>query len=373
MRAGHFLGLMIACALLHQVGLAAPTKAQRDDLRHNLSDVEQWLVRARQNRDETAEQLRAAELEAAEIQMRIRSLEEERLTLQQTAGRLANERTELHRTLRTHQSAIVGYLSSAHTLGGNDLVKLILKQQDPTQVARTLVYYGYLARARAVALSETRALLDALDAKDRAIAANHAALAERQRSLATAFERLAAARAERRAVLASISEDITARESNREELAEALVTLERALLRLSREGQFDARAFTAARGRIPWPLDGEIQHRFGSRRGSGQRWSGVFIAAPEGSEIRAVHPGQVVFSSWLRGLGLLLILDHGGGFMTLYAHSATIMKRVGEFVSSGEVIATTGDTGGLREPGLYFELRSQGKPADPTTWLAARN
>ena len=367
------LGVIHACTLFAGVVAAEPTSAERDALRHDLGDVDQWLQTARRKRDSTAEQLRVVELEAAEIQLNIRSLEAERRSLEGTARQLTEERSALVRSLQAHQGAIVGYLNSAYSLGGNDLVKLILKQQDPTKIPRMLAYYGYLARARTAALSEARVLLEAVDTKDAAIEANHATLLQRERSLTLAFERLAEARETRATVLAVISRDIGLRESDREELSEALVAIERALARVTRKRQFDARTFNTARGQIPWPVEGNVTHRFGSPREGEQRWAGVFIAAPEGTEIRAVHPGQVVFSSWLRGLGLLLILDHGGGFMTLYAHTATIMKRVGEFVSSGEVIATTGNTGGRSDSGLYFELRRQGKPTDPTPWLAARN
>lgn len=373
MRAVRLFVLITVCALIHQVAFAAPTKAERDSLRRNLGAVDQWLEKARKNRDATAEQLRTLELQGAEIQTLIRSLEAQRAELARNARKLTDDRTRLDGTLRTHQSALVGYLRSAYALGGNDLVKLVLRQNDPAEVPRILAYYGYLARARTAALARTRELLDAIDEQDRAMRENQKALEERERALEEAFHRLAATRKERSAVLASISRDITTHESDREEISQALVTLERALAKLSREGQFDAETFNAARGRIPWPVAGKIEHRFGTRSEDGQKWMGVFIAAPQGTEIRAVHEGQVVFSNWLRGLGLMLILDHGGGFMTLYAHAATLMKRVGEFVNSGEVIATIGDTGGLGEPGLYFELRRQGKPADPAAWLAARN
>lgn len=368
------LGLILASTLFAATVAAEPTNVERDALRRDLGDVEEWLQTARRKRDSTAEQLRVAELEAAEIQLNIRSLEAQRRSIESTSRQLTQERGALLRSLQEHQGAIVGYLNAAYTLGGGNLVKLVLKQRDPTKIPRMLAYYGYLARARTAALSEARELLNALDAKDQAIEANHTTLLQRKHSLTRAFERLAEAREARASVLSSISLHISMRESDREELSEALVAIERALARVTRERQFDTRTFNTARGQIPWPVEkGSITHRFGSRREGEQRWAGLFIAAPEGTEIRAVHPGQVVFSNWLRGLGLLLILDHGGGFMTLYAHAATIMKRVGEFVSSGEVIATTGDTGGISDSGLYFELRRQGKPTDPTPWLAARN
>ena len=128
--------------------------------------------------------------------------------------------------------------------------------------------------------------------------------------------------------------------------------------------------FASFRGQMPWPVGGRPSNSFGARRGNGGlRWQGLVIPATEGSEVTAIHHGRVVFADWFRGSGLLLIVDHGDGFMSLYAHNEALLRDVGEWVSAGSAIATVGSTGGMAESALYFEIRENGKPTNPSSWL----
>jgi septal ring factor EnvC (AmiA/AmiB activator) len=133
----------------------------------------------------------------------------------------------------------------------------------------------------------------------------------------------------------------------------------------------DIQSFAALKGKLPWPLAGRTVVRFGSRRRpSGLRWDGLVIAAPLGTEVRAVHRGRVAFSDWLRGFGLLLILDHGDGYMTLYGYNQSLFKEVGEWVETGEPVALAGRSGGRLSPGVYFGIRVHGKPVNPIKWCS---
>ena len=135
----------------------------------------------------------------------------------------------------------------------------------------------------------------------------------------------------------------------------------------------DAEPFGAMQGKLYLPVTGRISHRFGNRRNQGKlRWDGVFIDADEGVPVHAVHYGRVVFSDWLRGFGLLVIINHGEGYMSLYGHNQALYRQTGEWVHAGEVIATVGDTGGQSRTGLYFEIRIAGEPSDPQKWCVAR-
>ena len=151
------------------------------------------------------------------------------------------------------------------------------------------------------------------------------------------------------------------------ELQRVLDMIEEALVNLELPDEY--RAFGELRGDMPWPLQGKRRNRFGQSRNSGNlRWQGVTIAAPEGSTVQAIHHGRVVYADWLRGSGLLLILAHGDGYMSLYAHNQTLLREVGEWVSAGSAIATVGDSGGQQSAALYFEIRHNGKPQNPTRW-----
>ena len=117
------------------------------------------------------------------------------------------------------------------------------------------------------------------------------------------------------------------------------------------------------------PVAGVITNRFGSRRNTDMLWRGWLINASVGSPVRAIHPGQVIFSDWLRGQGLLVVIDHGEGWLSLYARNHSLLRRVGERVSASDVIARAGNSGGGEQPGLYFEIRQQGQPVDPADWI----
>ncbi len=140
---------------------------------------------------------------------------------------------------------------------------------------------------------------------------------------------------------------------------------------VSSAGQSYGGAFEQARGKLPWPVDGRLLARFGESRGDDERtkWDGVLISAAAGSQVRAVHGGRVVFADWLRGAGLLVILDHGNGYLSLYGHNQSLLKEAGDVVKAGEAISTVGNSGGGQDtPALYFAIRQQGRPSDPAQW-----
>ena len=140
---------------------------------------------------------------------------------------------------------------------------------------------------------------------------------------------------------------------------------------VSSTGQSYGGPFEQARGKLPWPVDGRLLARFGESRGDDERtkWDGVMISAAAGSQVRAVHGGRVVFADWLRGAGLLVILDHGNGYLSLYGHNQSLLKEAGDVVKAGDAISTVGNSGGGQDtPALYFAIRQQGRPSDPAQW-----
>jgi septal ring factor EnvC (AmiA/AmiB activator) len=160
---------------------------------------------------------------------------------------------------------------------------------------------------------------------------------------------------------------LAAREQDRTQLESLLEEIDRALAQLM--PQESVEPFSAARGSMPWPVDGRITTRFGASRNLGKmRWQGVRMAAEPGSTVTAIHHGRVVYADWLRGSGLLLVIDHGDGYMSLYAHNESLLRDVGDWVTAGAPVSTVGDSGGQSEPGLYFEIRRNGKPTDPQQW-----
>ncbi len=254
------------------------------------------------------------------------------------------------------------------------LSRLLLSEEDPQELARLLAYYRYVVGARAELIDEFRATLADLDDVEADLQARRNRLATERERQAAQLAGLEDTRRERREVLARIDRDLASqgaeiaeREAERAQLETLLEEIEAAAAALM--PQDDVEPFTAAQGRMPWPVDGPVVYGFGRPRAQGKlRWQGVRMRADAGDPVRAIHHGRVVYADWLRGSGLLLVIDHGEGYMSLYAHNESLLREVGDWVSTGTPVATVGDTGGQSEVGLYFEIRKDGRPTNPARW-----
>jgi septal ring factor EnvC (AmiA/AmiB activator) len=265
--------------------------------------------------------------------------------------------------------------------GPPDALRVALSGEDPASIARALHYSSYVSRAAAAMLAGYRAGI----AESARLAADAQAQRERLRSLEQSSRadraKILAERRERRRVFERTAGEIRA--SRREikvlradenRLARLVEQIGRVVYgrveRVPEPGEVRAAPFSTLRGKLRLPVLGELTARFGAPRGAaGTEAKGVFIRAPEGRPVRAIAPGQVVYSDWMRGFGNLLIVDHGEAYLSIYANNESVLKRVGDPVSTGEAIATTGASGGNEETGLYFELRHLGKAFDPLRWV----
>ena len=357
-----------------------PLQARRRDLEEierSLLHVEQDLHARQRSREVLAAEVERYERDIAQLARADHELD---TLLEEQVGILATVQHDLD-TERAHlareRRALAALLRSAHALGSQEHLRLLLNQDDLARVGRILSYYGYLNRYRVQRLEAFAARARRLEGLRLEVAEETqrlARLAARQRDTR---ERLARAMAQRTALLADLDQTIASRADRLAALREdaealrALVTqLERQAARLP-ESEVVRQRLIDRRGRLPWPLaGGRLLERFDSLKGEGgpQRWDGVLLAAPEGSAVRAVHHGRVVYADWLRGFGLLMVLDHGDDYMTLYGHNQTLLKEPGEWIESGEIIALSGSSGGQRRAGLYFAIRYRGRPVNPEPW-----
>ena len=265
-------------------------------------------------------------------------------------------------------------INAAYILGKRSRLKLILNQEDPARTSRMMVYYGYLNQARVERLQAVKVSLEKL----KALQILEKAHLEEFQSLVVEQtqerERLEKNLSQRQHLLKFLVMD-------EHEKLQALVLLkvdEKRLQQLFSEIQESmddfpyelniAQEFSEQRGRLGWPVSGPVIKTFGARR-SASRWDGIVISAEEGVEVKSVSRGRVVFSDWLRGYGLMIIVDHGKDFMTLYAFNQSLYKEVGDWIDVGDVIAAVGKSGGRNAAGLYFGVRDQGSPLDPQKWL----
>jgi len=342
-------------------------------LRARLEKLQNELAETRGDRDEARDRLRDTE----------RRIGSGLRKLRQTESHIRRESTRLdrlHRSRRQQQTELeqrrreLGHMVRAHyTIGRQDGLKLLLSQEDPARINRMLTYYRYLADSRTARIDGLQRSLVRLEAVETEIHERRQTLTTLRTSQRAEQQDMESARAERRVALARLNAEVRNRSQEIERLKRDEARLGR-LLRdlhttLRTEPSTAVKPDLAGKGRWRLPVHGRVVARYGQPRGIGDlRWRGLFIAAAEGQPVRAMTSGRVVFADWLRGFGLLVVIDHGKGLMSLYGHNQSLYKNVGDSIEAGETLAASGNTGGPPQPGLYFEVRERGEPRNPLDW-----
>jgi septal ring factor EnvC (AmiA/AmiB activator) len=369
----------LALALLAGSRAAAQGDEERAlaAVREQIRAVEARLSRQTTERDAELRSLRRAELAAAAASEELGRVRAELRAQRARRDTLARETAEATRRLARERDALAGQVRLSYMTGREELAKLVLSQESPATLGRMLVYYDYFNRARssriAAAMREL-AVLDGLAAESARLERELTGLAQMQ---AREVEVREGARAERRVALERIETSMTdaggqieALRGEEERLSGLVLELAKLLEDLPRGAE---EPFLAQKGTLHWPVDGRVAQTYGQPRDGGPlRWNGVLLATATGTAVRAVYHGRIAFADWLPGLGLLIIVDHGGGYMSLYGHNEALLKESGDWVEPGEPIAQVGDSGGQAEPGLYFEIRLNGAPQDPRQWVRRR-
>ena len=358
-------------------GLARIKEQELEAVRDKISDLKKSMDRSARDRDRLTEDLQKAEVAIAEKRLRLKDIERERASsgkrLRDLDATIAGREAELELESE-HLSAQV---RAAYMSGRQEKMKLLLSQQDPAMFGRMMAYYRYFNDYRADNIGAVTAKIRELAAIHSEIAAEEARLADLMTTRTAELEKLATAQQERQTLLASLKEKMTAEGREIERLAAQENDLARLIAELtsilSDYPITSEQPFNEHRGRLTWPVAGTLLRDFGQPRVGGQlKWNGVVLAAPRGREVRSVYHGRVAFADWLAGMGLLVIVDHGEGYMTLYGYNETILKNAGDWVAPGDVLATVGDSGGQAEPGLYFEIRRGTQPLNPRRWVTRR-
>ena len=322
--------------------------------------------------------IRDADLALAQAASELRAVEREVARGETELARLDLREAALERGLAAQRAAVAALLRSAYVLGRYDELKLVFAPESIGDVTRLLAYHRYLQRDRvrrietiARGLAELATVRSALDATRAALDTDRAERLARRTALDAERRRqrdqlvaLESGLADRAARLAALGKDERALLGLLEKLRDAIADIPKQLA--------GAEPFASLRGNLAWPLRGALLAGFGSKSDDGRVREGVLIGAEQGAKVAAVAHGRVAYADWLKGYGLLSIVEHGDGFMTLYAHNESLLRDVGEWVAAGDEIATAGASGGSEEPGVYFELRRDGQPVDPAAWLRPR-
>lgn len=350
------------------------TRKQLQQLESEIKRINWEISSASSKRSKLQEQLRSAEIELGRLQRNIAANQREISAGKKELTELEQRRDTLEKNRSQQQARIALELKTAWQMGREGQIKVLLNQESPDTVARSMGYYRYFFRARNTLLEQFRATLLELQTLETRIDETLMQLEKRKRALSNQQSKLTRAQANREQAVSELSASISdkgtqlkQKESNREKLESLLSAIEDAVDKLELPSNYQP--FKSARGKMPWPIGGKTSNSFGRSRNEGKmRWQGVTIPTKEGTTVKAIHHGRVVYADWLRGSGLLLIIDHGDGYMSLYAHNQSLLKDVGEWVTADTPISTAGSTGGQDRAALYFEIRHKGKPTDPAKW-----
>jgi septal ring factor EnvC (AmiA/AmiB activator) len=351
------------------------SEAALSAVRKEINALQERLAAETARRDDGARALRAAEVEIAAA---TRKLAEVRgnVRAQQTARRDLTQQTDrANRRLAAEQAALARQVRSSYMTGREELFKLLLSQESPAALGRMLVYFDYYNRARSARIATVAGELDELATLDRQTADVEAELAALETAQSREVAALEQSRDERRAAVAKLETEIrdgSAAVAKLRAEEKRLAELVTRLSELMAGFPVDADTpFAGLKGKLAWPVQGKLAGDYGQPRGGGTvKWNGVLLETNAGTPVRAVYHGRVAFADWLQGLGLLVIVDHGGGYMSLYGHNEALLKESGDWVEPGETIAQVGDSGGQARAGLYFEIRHNGEPVNPHPWIA---
>ncbi len=352
------------------------TPAQIEELKERIEDIDDWLEDAEEDRSSLERQLAAIEKNISRLTRERRSLRQQADQQQQRLRELENEAQELTRTLDRQRESLKKQIRAAWMEGDAPAVKVLLNEIDPDKIARTMTYYEYLSKDTVNRLEAFRQSLQELRNTQAAVQSTRVELARTEENVAKRQQELTESRQKRQQTLAALKADIQNRLSEREELESDRKRLENLLEEVQQAinnipSPNESQPFASLRNKLPWPVEGKVLSRYGERYADGKlRRNGLLIGTGDEAEIRAIHYGRVVFANWLRGFGLITIIDHGDGYMTLYGHSSSLFTSPGDWVVAGEPIAQAGRTGGTDSPALYFEVRHNGKPDNPGRWLA---
>lgn len=345
-------------------------RAKLTDVQKAISKQESNIFDTNKQRSGLEEQLKQDDLAIAKVAKAINKIELDLSNTQAKITTLAAEKKKLTIAKKRQETLLAQQLRSAYTTGQHDYLKLLLNQDQSEKIQRTISYYQYLNQARTKEIDKFQVTIAQL----LQVSTEHQAQIEHLQQLKTdqlqQDSQLRTNKAQRSTTLAKLSRKLLSSQQQLNKLKAEENNLNQALTKLAQiiQAEIDLTGLSKLKRKLSWPVKGRMLHRFGTRKQGYLKWKGVMISAPISRQVQTIHNGTVLFSDWLKGYGLLTVIDHGNGYMSLYAHNQTLLKSVGDRVETGEPIALIGQSGGLEQSGLYFEIRHQGKALNPKLW-----
>ncbi len=375
------LGATLLLLALASIAHGADKEGELKQVRARIETIRKGIEADAQRRDALASSLKEAELAVQSAREKVAQIRAQRIASERRLADLKRKRTDTENQLTAERMTLAAQLRSAYVNGREEQLVLLLNQQNPADLGRMLTYYGYFGRARAEHITDITDRLAHLDLLTERIGTEAEQLRKLEESQAQETKQLAAARTNRAQTLASIQSKIRSR-------SDQVATLERqakVLERLIEELQHASRDFPAlpthgfARtlGKLPWPVNGKVIAKFGDLRAGGPlKWEGIVISAPSSAQVHALFHGRVVYADYLYGMGLMVMIDHGDGYSSIYGHQEQLFCKVGDTVAPGTVLGVLADqagSAGVEQDGgrseLHLEIRKGKQALDPRKWL----
>jgi len=353
---------------------------QLNTLLHKIDKLKQAIDVKEDSKSRYIKQLKTIERNIGNVNLKIRQTGDQIKTKKADLAALRATRLEHQRSLSRENEYLAEQVYSAFTLGHQEKVKLLFSQQQPQTLQRNLVYYQYFSNARVALINSVKTSIDKILETESLIRQAQNDLQKNQQALATQRQQLKKDLGKRKTIVASLDKQLKSQGGSLTRLEDEATQLQNLIKSIQEifneapEVEISRQAFARLKGKLAWPVKGKVKRLYGRNKPlSNLRWQGVVIEAQSGSQVMAVSHGRVAFADWLRGLGNLIIIDHGNSYLSLYGHNESLFKAAGEWVEAGEVISSIGSSGGQNTPGLYFEIRKKGKPQNPTGWCKSGN
>ena len=345
-------------------------------LRETLKNIETTWRASRTALTETELALSKADAAVSRQVTELRRTQQREAETQTQIDLLTGHKSELMRQRDEELLQVKQHIRAAARMGATSPLKVMLNQEDPNSVARVARYFGYFAEARLESTRALEATLAELADSEVQLQEETKALAEQRELARVQRDELQEKRSDARAIVArytaefdSIDTRLSQLRANEQDLIDLLESLRASIFDIGQPNEVVP--FASRKGQLALPLEGPLIKRFGELRPEGRvKWTGVLIEAELGTPVKAIHYGRVVFADWLRGFGLLMIISHDNGYMSLYGHNQVLLVEPGEWVNPGQIIGETGTSGGQPLPTTYFEIRAAGQPIDPMLWCA---
>lgn len=350
---------------------------QLEKLGSNISRVENEIASAQKKQAHINKQLKRWERQISSVSKKLRDLKQKQKQLKRKLKTQSREHSKLSAALSKHQGFLGRQVKAAYQNGRQPFLKLLFNQEDPATIGRMLAYYDYYGVARRqqmVSIQQDLVLVKQLEESMRQQAAD---LDQVRQNYDKQHQKLLESKRKRKTTLSSLSREISSKNQQLQTLQSEKKQLEAVITNLQKKSAPSAPAdmaskplFSSLKGKLGWPTRGKLGKRYRSRIVGKLKLQGIIINAKSGQDVYAISHGRVVFADWLPGYGMVIILDHGKGYISLYGYNQSLLKEKGDWVDTGDILAQVGNSGGRKKTGLYFEVRRRGKTQNPLSWLS---